>query len=410
MPLVVYPYGKRFTWAPHAILGVAQAVGPVGAWIAVTGHWSWSAALLGLGVGSWIGGFDLIYATQDVEVDRAIGVKSFPARWGVRAALVTSTLVHVGTFALFVSFGLREHFTGWWYAGLALTAVAFAYEHSIVKTDDLSRVNRSFFVTNGFVGITLFGFALVDLVDQGARRMRKPWIVGVSGASGTPYAAAVLRGLLDAGLPVDLVVSRAARLTLLDETGLSFRDAHWREDLAAWLGRDLARDDLTYWPAGDLAAGPSSGSYETRGMVVVPASTASVAGIAIGLSKDLLQRAADVTIKERRPLVVVPRETPLTRSTLAHLLTLADQGVTVLPASPAFYYAPRGVQQLVDFVAGKVLDVLGVEHSLFTRWAGELGSARRQPSRRPGSSQLPKALAEIRNRREGEGFAFSGLS
>ncbi|BEP12587.1 4-hydroxybenzoate octaprenyltransferase [Acidothermaceae bacterium B102] len=167
IPLVIYPYGKRFTWAPHAILGVAQAVGPVGAWIAVTGHWSWSAALLGLGVGSWIGGFDLIYATQDVEVDRLIGVKSFPARWGVHAALVTSTLVHLATFALFVSFGVREHFTGWWYAGLAVTAVAFAYEHAIVRTDDLSRVNRSFFVTNGFVGIALFAFAVVDLVSRG---------------------------------------------------------------------------------------------------------------------------------------------------------------------------------------------------------------------------------------------------
>jgi 4-hydroxy-3-polyprenylbenzoate decarboxylase len=205
--------------------------------------------------------------------------------------------------------------------------------------------------------------------------VRKPWIVGVSGASGTPYAAAVLRGLLDAGHPVDLVVSRAARLTLLDETGISFRDGHWREDLAAWLGRDLGADDVTFWPAGDLGAGPSSGSYETRGMVVVPASTAAVAGIAIGLSKDLLQRAADVTVKERRPLVLVPRETPVTRTTLAHLLALADQGATVLPASPAFYHAPQNVQQLVDFIAGKVLDVLGVEHDLFLRWAGELGAA-----------------------------------
>src|SRR3954447_5102495 len=113
--------------------------------------------------------------------------------------------------------------------------------------------------------------------------MRQPWIVGVSGASGTPYAAAVLRGLLDAGEPVDLVVSRAARLTILDETGRPFRDAHWKDDLAAWLGRPLAAD-LTYWPAGDLAAGPSSGSYPARGMVVVPASTAACAGIAIGLS------------------------------------------------------------------------------------------------------------------------------
>jgi 4-hydroxy-3-polyprenylbenzoate decarboxylase len=110
-------------------------------------------------------------------------------------------------------------------------------------------------------------------------------------------------------------------------------------------------------------------------MVVVPATTASVAGIALGLSKDLLQRAADVTLKERRPLVVVPRETPLTRSTLAQLLALADRGVTVLPASPGFYHAPQRVQQLVDFVAGKVLDVLGVEHDLFLRWSGELGAA-----------------------------------
>ena len=198
--------------------------------------------------------------------------------------------------------------------------------------------------------------------------MRQPWVVGVSGASGTPYARSVINGLLDAREPVDLVVSRAARLTILDETGLSFRDAHWEEDLAAWLGR--SPDDVRYWSAGDLAAGPASGSYPVRGMVVVPASTASVAGIAIGLSKDLLQRAADVTLKERRPLVVVPRETPYTRATLQHMLTLHDAGVIVLPASPGFYSAPETVAQLVDFVAAKVLDVLGVEHDLIKRWEG----------------------------------------
>jgi len=211
---------------------------------------------------------------------------------------------------------------------------------------------------------------------------RRPWLVGVSGASGTPYAKAVLAGLLDAGCPVDLVVSRAARLTLLDEAGISFRDAHWRADLASWLGRDLALDDrpradLRYWTPGDLAGGPASGSYPARGMVVVPASTAAVAGIAIGLSKDLLQRAADVTLKERRPLVVVPRETPLTRGVLAQLLALHDAGATVLPASPGFYHGPTQLQELVDFVAAKVLDVLGVEHDLLRRWTGELGAARR---------------------------------
>jgi 4-hydroxy-3-polyprenylbenzoate decarboxylase len=204
--------------------------------------------------------------------------------------------------------------------------------------------------------------------------MRIPWVVGVSGASGTPYARAVLGALLDAGQSVDLVISRAARLTLLDETGASVRDAHWKEDVAGWLGRDLG--DLAYWPAGDLAAGPSSGSYRTQGMLVVPASTAACAGIAIGLSKDLLQRAAEVSLKERRRTVVVPRETPVTRSHLEHLIALHDAGAVVLPASPGFYGA--GAQataaQLVDFVAGKVLDAAGVTHTLFRRWNGELSA------------------------------------
>lgn len=167
LPLVVYPYAKRFTWAPHAVLALAQAVAPVGAWLAVTGHWSWPAVVLGLAVGLWIGGFDLIYACQDAQVDRRIGVRSFPARFGVRAALWASSLVHLVTFALFVWWGLLEGYGPLWYAGLAVTACAFGYEHAIVRTDDLSRVNRAFFTANGFVGITLFAFALGDLVRYG---------------------------------------------------------------------------------------------------------------------------------------------------------------------------------------------------------------------------------------------------
>lgn len=170
--------------------------------------------------------------------------------------------------------------------------------------------------------------------------MRNPWIVGVSGASGTPYARALIRALLDAGEPVDLIVSRAARLTLLDETGATVRDAHWKDDVAAWLGRDL--DDLAYWPVGDLAAGPSSGSYPARGMAVVPASTAACAGIAIGLSKDLLQRAAEVNLKERRRTVIVPRETPVTRSHLEHLIALHDAGAWSCPRARASTVPVRG--------------------------------------------------------------------
>ena len=204
----------------------------------------------------------------------------------------------------------------------------------------------------------------------------------MSGASGTPYAASVLRALLEAGESVDLVVSRASRLTLLDETGISFRDAHWRDDLREWLGRsadgkpgvhDADIDGVRYWPAGDLAAGPSSGSYPSKGMLIVPASTACVAGVALGLSKDLLQRAASVTLKERRPLVVTVRETPLNGQTLRHLVALDDAGATVVPASPAFYAGATHIQDLVDFVAGRVLDAAGVEHGLYRRWAGELG-------------------------------------
>ncbi|MDO0935466.1 UbiX family flavin prenyltransferase [Streptomyces sp. DG2A-72] len=211
---------------------------------------------------------------------------------------------------------------------------------------------------------------------------RTPWIVGVSGASGTPYAAAVLRALLAAGESVDLVVSRASRLTLLDETGIPFRDAHWQDDLREWLARgadgkpeafgvDIA--GVRHWSAGDLAAGPSSGSYPAKGMLIVPASTACVAGVALGLSKDLLQRAASVTLKEGRRLVVAVREAPLNGQTLRHLVTLDDAGATVVPTSPAFYQGATHIQDLVDFVAGRILDAAGVQHDLYRRWKGELG-------------------------------------
>lgn len=165
--LVLYPYGKRFTWACHGLLGLAQAVAPLGAWIAVTGHWSWAALALGLGVGLWIGGFDLIYALQDLEHDRAHRVYSLPSRFGPRVALHVSSAAHVLTFALFVAFGLAEDLGAAWYIGLGVVAVLFAYEHAIVTPTDWSRLNRAFFTLNGVIGIALFGAALVDLVVHG---------------------------------------------------------------------------------------------------------------------------------------------------------------------------------------------------------------------------------------------------
>jgi 4-hydroxybenzoate polyprenyltransferase len=162
--LVFYSYSKRFTNYPQLFLAFAQAVAPVGAWIAVTGAWSWPAFVLGVAVGLWIGGFDCIYACQDLDADRRIGIGSVPVRFGVAGALRISSAVHVLTVLLYGWFGALAGLGWLWYAGVALTAGVLAYEHAIVRPDDLSRVNRAFFTANGFIGIALFVFAVADLV------------------------------------------------------------------------------------------------------------------------------------------------------------------------------------------------------------------------------------------------------
>jgi len=167
IPMVVYPYGKRFTNFPQAILGLAQAMGPIGGWLAITGEWSWDAVILGLAVGIWIGGFDLIYACQDVKTDREIGVMSVPARFGIPAAIWGARVCHALTTALFVWYALATDVGTFFWAGLVIVAGAFLYEHSIVRPHDLSRVNRAFFSVNGFIGIALFVCALLDLLVRG---------------------------------------------------------------------------------------------------------------------------------------------------------------------------------------------------------------------------------------------------
>ena len=168
--LVIYSYAKRFTNYPQAFLALAQAVAPLGAWIGVTGRWSWPAFILGLAVGTWIGGFDCIYACQDYEADKRIGIGSVPVRWGIAGSLRISSAVHVATMLLFVWFGALTGYGWFWWVGLVLTSAVLFYEHSIVKAADLSRVNRAFFTANGVIGIVLFGFALADLVvGQGLR-------------------------------------------------------------------------------------------------------------------------------------------------------------------------------------------------------------------------------------------------
>jgi 4-hydroxybenzoate polyprenyltransferase len=167
VPMVVYPYGKRFTNFPQAILGLAQAMGPIGGWLAISGEWTWHAVILGLAVGIWIGGFDLIYACQDVETDREIGVMSVPARFGIPAAIRGARVCHALTTALLVWYGAVTGAGGFYWVGLMIVASAFVYEHSIVRPHDLSRLNRAFFSVNGFIGIALFVCALLDLLVRG---------------------------------------------------------------------------------------------------------------------------------------------------------------------------------------------------------------------------------------------------
>jgi 4-hydroxybenzoate polyprenyltransferase len=167
--LVLYSYGKRFTDFPQVLLALAQAVAPIGAWMGVTGGFAWPATALGLAVGTWIGGFDLIYSCQDAAIDRQIGSRSFPARFGIPAALRWSSITHLVTVGCYAWFGVAAGLGLLWWTGLAITAVVLVYEHVIVRADDLSRVNRAFFTANGFVGIQLFAFALADLIVNGLR-------------------------------------------------------------------------------------------------------------------------------------------------------------------------------------------------------------------------------------------------
>ena len=185
-------------------------------------------------------------------------------------------------------------------------------------------------------------------------------VVGVSGASGAPIALRVLDGLREARVPVSLVISDSARTVLREECDV---DA---ETLRPWSGHAY-RDD-------DLAAPIASGSVPTRGMVVVPCSSNTAAKIALGLADTLLTRAAAVHLKERRKLVVVPRETPLPTLLLRHLTVLSELGAVVLIASPAYYLHPKSIDDVTDYLAGKVLDHLGVTHHLYRGWKAESGT------------------------------------
>ena len=190
-----------------------------------------------------------------------------------------------------------------------------------------------------------------------------PIVMAITGASGAPYAVRLLEQLLVAKQPVQLIVSSHGLRLLRTETEIDSTDA-----LRLAAGAERWDALVTLFDDNDRGAAPASGSARNRGMVICPCSMGTVSAISQGTSRSLVERAADVALKERRRLVLVPRETPYSAIHLENMLRLTRAGAVVLPASPGFYHRPTSIAELVDFVVARVLDQLGVEHALGTRW------------------------------------------
>ncbi|WP_410768355.1 UbiX family flavin prenyltransferase [Fontibacillus sp. BL9] len=192
----------------------------------------------------------------------------------------------------------------------------------------------------------------------------KALVVGITGASGSIYGVKLIETLLSQGITVHLVISNAGWRVIKEELGweVSDRQAVLKEHFQGYPGAYI------YHPVGDIGASIASGSFLVEGMVIMPCSMGTLSSIASGSSDNLMTRAADVMLKESRPLVLVPRETPLHAIHLENMLKLARLGVRMIPAMPAFYFGPRDIDDLVAFLVGKVLDNLKIEHALFTRW------------------------------------------
>jgi 4-hydroxy-3-polyprenylbenzoate decarboxylase len=195
--------------------------------------------------------------------------------------------------------------------------------------------------------------------------------IGVTGASGAIYAVRTIAALMALGCHLEIVVSEYGRRLLADELGPDARVERLRELLVARYGADVERGSFDLHSNRDLGAALASGSHRCDGMVVVPCSMKTLAGVAHGLSQNLIERAADVMLKERRRLILVPRETPMSLPDLRNMVACAEAGAMLLPAMPAFYQRPATIDDLADFIAGKILNALGFDQRLFPAWKGE---------------------------------------
>jgi 4-hydroxy-3-polyprenylbenzoate decarboxylase len=191
----------------------------------------------------------------------------------------------------------------------------------------------------------------------------RPIVVAITGASGAPYAVRLLQALVAAGRRVQLIVSSHGLRLLETELDIASIDM-----LRLRVGSGLWDAHVTTFDDGDRGAAPASGSALNAGMVICPCSMGTLSAIATGSSRSLVERAADVALKERRPLVLIPRETPLSAIHLENMLRVTRAGAIVMPAAPGFYHRPKAIGDLVDFMVARVLDHLGVPHHLVRRW------------------------------------------
>jgi 4-hydroxy-3-polyprenylbenzoate decarboxylase len=202
---------------------------------------------------------------------------------------------------------------------------------------------------------------------------REAVALGVTGASGAMYATRTLAALLERGLHVELIVSEYGRRLLRDELGDQATIENLLPFLGAKYGDGVSAGTINVHSNRDLGATIASGSHGCRGMAIVPCSMKTMAAVAHGLSRNLIERAADVMLKEQRRLVIVPRETPMSLPQLKNMVLCAEAGAMMLPAMPAFYQQPRTLDDLADFMAGKILSALGFEHQLYRAWTGQVG-------------------------------------
>ena len=198
--------------------------------------------------------------------------------------------------------------------------------------------------------------------------------IGITGASGAVYATRTVAALLERGVHIELVVSEYGRRLLRDELGEQASMDRFVPFLTEKYGAGVSAGSLTVHSNRDLGATIASGSHGCSGMAIVPCSMKTLAAVAHGLSRNLIERAADVMLKEKRRLVIVPRETPMSLPQLRNMVLCAEAGAMILPAMPAFYQQPKTLDDLADFMAGKILSALGFAHNLYPAWTGEVPS------------------------------------